>query len=713
MPVTAPQHPAALVTPGDSTHGASSTAPGAGPGSTVHGAAGKPPDTGSAPNDVPSGLLAGTASGPRSSGMPHGDPASPLAAADATPKNTAGGGAAAPGHEAAVEREITERLGLLPNFFRAAGGMPGWLPALWQFAKAAYLDNPLPSLFKERLFVHLSRFCERRYCIVRHVGYLLGRGRPAGDAAACPASVEQVLALLKRAPAGSEQVQTAIAQLAAREAPLAAWPAPDTPLEQQLFDVATALFTDPTRAEDATQALRQALGLLRCERLLACLAYIRAAHAWSLLHPELAYEDDLQALLAGYPALGHLLHGEDVGARSGRMHSESVELQAVRHQRDQLEAVQRELEERDRQKDEFLAMLSHELRNPLAPLRSALELLRLSAPGALDPAPLHEMLERQVNHLVHLVDDLLDVQRITHGKIALRKENVDLLLVVNTAVEASMPHIIDARQRLHLSLLAAPLRVQGDRVRLTQVVTNLLNNAARHTAPGGDIWLTVQREGQQAHISVRDSGHGIEPAMLPHVFDLFAQVPSPGTALSAGLGVGLALVRRLVELHGGSVAAYSEGSGQGSEFTVHLPLATQGLPTLSPAEARSFRLSARVLVVDDNRAAADPVGALLRLIGADAKVCYDGDAALYAIDDGFQPDAVVIDLGMPVMDGFELARLIRQHPHSKDALLIALTGWGHEQHKQMTQAAGFDHHLTKPIDLAALQAALSTIRHAS
>ncbi|MCW7540351.1 ATP-binding protein [Aquabacterium sp. A7-Y] len=620
--------------------------------------------------------------------------------------------AAAPGDPPAWEQEARQRFGLLPGLYRSLIVSPRQPPPLWQHARMAYLDNPLPALLKERLFLHLSRFCESRYCAARHAAFLLGQGHPAGDTTTLPQSPEDVRALLARAPCSAEDLQQAAACLSAQSGLLDQWPLPGEPEELALLDLAAAVFTDPARAQGARLALLQALGTQRLQWLLTFLAFVRHAHFWSLLHPELPLEDDVIALLRQQPELDTLLRGRggERGAQPQRLHAESLELQSLRQRRAELELAHRALQERDRQKDEFLAMLSHELRNPLAPLRSTLELLRLSEPGSLDPAPLHEMLERQVDHLVHLVDDLLDVQRISHGKVTVRKEAVDLLLVVNTAVEASMPHIVEAHQRLHLSLLAAPLRVLGDRVRLTQVLTNLLNNAARHTDAGGDVWLTVQREGGSATISVRDSGCGIPAAMLPHVFDLYAQAASPGSESSAGLGVGLALVQHLVQLHGGSVQARSEGPGRGSEFLVRLPLALQGLPRVSSSEARVFCVTARVLLVDDNRAAADPVGALLRLIGAEVRVCYDGASALRTIEDGFSPDAVVIDLGMPVMDGFELARRLRELACGRDALLIALTGWGHEQHKQMTQAAGFDHHLTKPIDIAALQATLSTIR---
>jgi PAS domain S-box-containing protein len=363
------------------------------------------------------------------------------------------------------------------------------------------------------------------------------------------------------------------------------------------------------------------------------------------------------------------------------------------------------LKEADRRKDEFLAVLAHELRNPLAPIRNSLHILRLT--GQNDPASerVGEMMERQVNHMVRLVDDLLEVSRITRGKIELRRELVGVAAIVRGAVETSRPAIVAAGHQLALSIPPEPLALDADPVRLTQVVANLLNNAAKYTEPGGQIWLTVRNEGDEVAISVRDTGLGIPPEMLARVFDLFTQVDRHTERAQGGLGIGLTLVKSLVELHGGRVDALSEGAGRGSEFVVHLPLASTITSADQPAldAGPSTTLPPRrVLVVDDNQDAADSVGMLLSLLGLDVHVVYNGPAALEAAA-SFKPAVVLMDIGMPGMDGYEVARRIRLQPETEDVILIALTGWGQEEDRQRSLSAGFDHHLIKPTNVSALE----------
>jgi PAS domain S-box-containing protein len=379
---------------------------------------------------------------------------------------------------------------------------------------------------------------------------------------------------------------------------------------------------------------------------------------------------------------------------------------------DDLKRLEEALREADRRKDEFLATLAHELRNPLAPIRNSLAILRLS--GEVGPATerVHEMLERQVAHLVRLVDDLLEISRITRGKIELRKERVELTSIVQSALETSKPLLERAGHNLHVSLPTGPVWLEADPVRLAQVLANLLNNAANYTEEGGQIWLTAHLENGDVAISVRDSGLGIPPEMLPQVFELFAQVDRNLKRAQGGLGIGLALVKSLVQLHGGRVEAHSEGPGKGSEFIVRLPLAnvhpTSGIGGTGRNEQFASSLPAlRVLVVDDNRDAADSLGMLLRFLGADAQVVYGGAAALEAVRT-YRPRLVLLDLGMPGMDGFEVAQRLRQEEGCQ-ITLIALTGWGQEEDRRRSQAAGFDYHLVKPVNPEALQALLSTL----
>lgn len=368
------------------------------------------------------------------------------------------------------------------------------------------------------------------------------------------------------------------------------------------------------------------------------------------------------------------------------------------------------LREADRRKDEFLAILAHELRNPLAPIRNSLHILRLTMSNDPTAERVGQMMERQVNHMVRLVDDLLEISRITRGKIELRKEPVDLAAIVRSAIEASRPLIESARHQLAISVPAEPVMLQADPVRLAQVLANLLNNAAKYTDPGGQIWLTVKRAGNEVAVSVRDTGVGIPADMLPQVFDLFTQVDRAADRAQGGLGIGLTLVRSLVEMHGGSVSARSDGPGQGSEFIVHLPLdqSAETLKPSGPVASASFLPPRRVMVVDDNRDSAESLGMLLRLLGAEVHVHLSGAEALAEMS-RFQPSVVLLDIGMPEMDGYEVARRIRANPDLRDVTLIALTGWGQDEDRRRTHSAGFDHHLVKPADMKELESMLASM----
>ncbi len=362
----------------------------------------------------------------------------------------------------------------------------------------------------------------------------------------------------------------------------------------------------------------------------------------------------------------------------------------------------------DQRKTEFLATLAHELRNPLAPLQTALTLLKRKRPGPDEAERHYDMMRRQVDHMVRLVNDLMEISRITRGRIELDTAAIDLQQVLRDAVELSRPLIDAAGHRLQLQLPDAPLPMHGDGVRLTQVFANLLNNAARYTPPGGHLVLAAQATGGEAVVSVRDDGIGIAPEMLDTVFDMFVQASGASKAAQGGLGIGLTLARSLVELQGGRIAAHSAGLGQGSEFTVRLPLqATPAAAVLAdaPAPTASRRT---VLVVDDNRDAADSLAEFLDAAGMATAVAYSGAEALELLP-GLRPELAILDIGMPGMDGYELARRLRQHPAGRDLLLVALTGWGQQRDREATAAAGFDHHLVKPLDPDALLGFLDKI----
>ena len=399
--------------------------------------------------------------------------------------------------------------------------------------------------------------------------------------------------------------------------------------------------------------------------------------------------------------------------RPVRVSALSSAVRSALRARDRQYQVRAALEERelaDQRKDQFLATLAHELRNPLAPLRNSLAILRLANAGAAE-SPICEMMERQVNHMVRLVDDLMEVSRITRGKIELRKENIDLGAVISAAIETSRPLIDAAKHDLQVALPEEPLFLDADAVRLAQVFANLLNNAAKYTDPGGKIRIEASQQDGFAVVCVSDTGIGIPRDSLNKVFDMFAQVDSRDSRAQSGLGIGLTLVRSLVEMHGGTVTAQSEGRGKGCRLAVRLPISaverrSRTAPSLPAKEVDPLQ---RILVVDDNRDGADSLGALLQMLGGDVKVVYDGKSALETFV-AFHPDVVVLDLGMPEMDGYEVARRIRERGKN-GSTLIALTGWGQEKDRNLTQAAGFDHHFIKPVDLEAMRAVLASLSH--
>jgi signal transduction histidine kinase len=721
--------------------------------------------------------------------------------------------------------EVRERFGVLPNFFCTAESAPGLIEKMWGFAKSGYLDNPLPSLFKERLFVHLSRFCETRYCIVRHVGFLIGEGRPAGDAGALPHTVEQVLALLKAPIPDAQELEKAILHLENQRIPLAI-PDLETPLERALFDALTIVFVAPRRAARARNAITKAVGAMTFEILAAFLAFVRTAHFWTETHPTLEYEADMVTVMQRHPQLARLMLDTtdaqwaqssealqralaDLRSTAGTLRTTEERFRALVtatsdvtyrmspdwsrmwqldgqgfvadsasstgnwlndyiHPDDQpqlsaaiAEAIKTkslfELEHRvkrvdgslgwilsravpllndegqilewfgaardvtprrgaeealregDRRKNEFLATLAHELRNPLAPLRNGLEIAKKDSRPDSPFERVIEMMERQLNHLVHLVDDLMDVGRISTGKIELRRERVNLREVFAVCAETCRAAIEKRGHSLIVEAGADDLCVQGDFDRLTQVFSNLLSNAAKYTEAGGRIDLRMTREGEEAVVSVADTGIGIPAADLAGVFELFSQVSEHRGRAEGGLGIGLSLVRKLVELHQGSVSAKSPGMGSGSTFTVRLPLVESmhvqvGAQPAKPGLPATSRH--RILVVDDNQDAATSLAMLLKGLGHDVDTAFGGHEGVSKAA-AMRPNFMFLDLGMPRMDGIAAAQRVRALAHGKEITLVALTGWGQEHDRQRTREAGFDGHLLKPIDPAVLEKLLA------
>jgi signal transduction histidine kinase/ActR/RegA family two-component response regulator len=786
-----------------------------------------------------------------------------------------------------LQREVRDRFGVLPNFFGLASETPDITRNLWGFAQFGYLDNPMPSLFKERLFVYLSRFCDIRYCIARHVGFLVGLGRPAGDRQCPPEMVEQVVRLIRRPLPRSDALEPHLALLEVGTAPLICLPGSDTQAEEAIFACATHVFLQTPQVARCLEALRRAFDGAMFQHLMVFLTFVRTAHYWTKLHPELGFEDDLKQLFETHEELAQCvlndpeasacettqvileevyslrreralreemeraleaqrqaearlaielaamtrLHelvtrllvcrdfrtaldevlaatmkllGADMGtvqlfdpesnslkivSQSGLPEEFLKRFRTVRDDdglacnravkngervliedlqtdpayqlqrpiaasagyrallltplldlsRDLLgvlstywreprrpsehelrivdlcarqaadvialdlaEAKTADLFEADRRKTEFLAMLAHELRNPLAPMRNAVEILERSGGDEQKLKLATEMMRRQVSQMVRLVDDLLDVSRISRGKIELRLEPVELASVVDHAVEAVRPLCESMGHELTVELPPQPVYLNADPSRLAQVVANLLNNACKFTEKGGHIRLIVGSDGSEALIRVQDTGIGIAADQLSRIFQMFTQVNTSVERSRDGLGLGLTLVKSLVEMHDGTVEASSVGVDQGSEFVVRLPILA-GTPELPPKVPLSEppRTTHRVLVVDDNRDSAESLAMLVQLAGHETCIAYDGFAAVEAAAT-FGPEVVLLDIGLPDLNGFDTARRIREQPGGKNMVLVALTGWGQEEDRRKSKDAGFDHHMVKPVDHAVL-----------
>jgi signal transduction histidine kinase len=373
--------------------------------------------------------------------------------------------------------------------------------------------------------------------------------------------------------------------------------------------------------------------------------------------------------------------------------------------------VAQALREADRRKDEFLAILAHELRNPLAPLRNAVEAMRRAPNDQEAVRWARGLIERQLGQLVRLIDDLLDLSRVSRGRIELRREEVDLRSVVNGALEICAPAIEQGGHRLALDLPSERIVLLCDPTRLIQVLCNLLSNAAKYTPSGGRMELAARRTAAGVEVSVRDNGVGIPADMLRRVFDMFTQVERSLERAQGGLGIGLTLVKRLVELHGGSVEARSAGPGSGSEFIVrlpeHAPAQAMPVPVAAAEPVLEMPPGRRILIADDNRDAADSLAFMLRVVGHEVRTAYDGEQAVQ-IADAFRPALALLDIGMPRMNGYDTARSLRAKAYGREMVLVALTGWGQPEDKQRSQVAGFDHHLVKPVDPSLLDRLLAS-----
>ncbi len=463
------------------------------------------------------------------------------------------------------------------------------------------------------------------------------------------------------------------------------------------IEVTTATFFDAIHPEDsdAVRAHSRA-GRARGEpfekdyRIVRPDGTVRAIHAWTRFE-------------------------RDSAGRPIRMLGTCQDVTDRKHAEQERECALQELREADRRKDEFLAMLSHELRNPLAPILNAVEVLDRARPDDHElTSKFRSVITRQVQHMKRLLDDLLDASRVGQGKIQLRKEPVELGALLLQAVEVSRPMIVEKRQELSMTLASGPLPLEADPTRLVQVFANLVNNASKYTDREGHIALAVAAEGDEAVVKVRDDGMGMTPELVARAFDLFVQESRSLDRAQGGLGIGLTMVRTLVKMHGGAVRAFSEGPGRGSEFVVRLPLAPRAQPTATHDAASTSGAGGRplrVLLVDDNVDAANAVGLLLEMLGHEVTVAHDGPAALAAAA-AVPPELVLLDIGLPGMDGYAVAARLRSSGHER-ATLVALTGYGQHEHTRRSSEAGFDRHLVKPLDFTVLAEITARLRAGS
>lgn len=607
------------------------------------------------------------------------------------------------------ESEVASRFGLLPNFFRSARAAPELVEQLWGFAKIGYLDNPMPSMFKERLFVWLSRYCPMRYCIVRHVGFLLGKGRPAGDAHAGTQTVEDVMALLRRPSPWKRDMAEIYSRLESAPHAIQHWPDSGSDMEDAIFACAAVIFVEPARSEAARRALIRTLGQREFEFFSGCLAFIRTAHYWTMLHPEIETEDDMLELLHGQLELARLLLQDPEAHRSEMGERMFVELTQLRdlNERKELEKANHTLEEKDRQKDQFIAVLAHELRNPLGAIRTAAYALHRLDIDDSRAIPLVERIDRQTTAISRMLDDLLEASRIAFGKVSIEIEPFDLRQLLTDAFDEQAAHARKAGLQLSIQIGERTCIVDGDRMRVRQIVDNLLSNAIKFTPAGGNVQLSLVLGAESALIHVRDTGVGFEKAFAEELFEPFVQQEMSRDRSAGGLGLGLAISSRLARLQNCSLTAASPGTGRGALFTLTIPMASRPTEEGFDGSAKERFSPKSLLLVEDNKDLADGVAELLRFHGVFVRVAYDGPSAIKSALDNV-PDVILCDLGLPGgMDGFAVARACRAEESLRAVHLVAASGYSSAEDHADAKTAGFNALLIKPLTEESLRTLIS------
>jgi signal transduction histidine kinase len=602
--------------------------------------------------------------------------------------------------------EIARELGGVSPLYTAASAAPAVLDGLWAQSRLAYWNNSLPALFKERLFAYLSRYCQTPFCIICHSCRLQALGLSGAE----------ILVLLETPPPLPNQFAELCRQVESERAPLAEWPEAGSALDDVLFRLSVAAFTRHPLAEPARRAVRRLLGPEHHSLWLALLAYIQTEHHWAEAHPEMEAAADpsggehLAELLLEEPRLEAFFktYRERVSRERRRREDELVR-EATQAQR-----AEEKARGEARRRDEFLCVLAHELRNPLSPIHNALKVLRMRGNEPVMRNWAQELLERQVGHLTHMVEDLLEVSRIVRRRIRLRMQRLDLTEAVRQAVEDHRHALEERRHTLELRIPRGPIWLDADPTRLAQVMSNLLSNACKFTNPGGRVSVncTLEERGKidGAAVTVADSGVGLEPDAVPRLFNSFFQADRTLARTSGGLGLGLALVKGLVELHSGQVSGFSAGPGKGAEFTFWLPLAEATASNGTPVRVAPEDTAAlRVLLVEDNRDIADSMRMLLEASGHKVAVAYDGLSGV-AEARRFRPQAVLCDIGLPELDGYGVAKALRNDPNLSRVRLIAVSGYGRDEDRRRASQAGFDRHFTKPIEYEEICKALEEIK---
>ena len=641
-----------------------------------------------------------------------------------------------------LQAEVKERFGVLPNFFCLGGDAPEITTNLWGFAQFAYLDNPLPALFKERLFVYLSRFCIVRYCIARHVGFLVGLGRPAGDRSSLPETVEQAVRLIRRPLPRGEALDAHLTLLETGAASLPCPPESGAAVEEAVFSCTTHVFLQTPQAPRCLEALRKAFTDTLFQYLMLLLTFVRTAHYWTKVHPELGLEDDVKQLLATHEALAECVLNDPEAPACETTEVILDELYSLRRERGRREEMKRLLEEHridsdlrietlrsetdtqlrellaiaeraraeaekaNRTKDEFLAMLSHELRSPMNAMLGWIQILKTTNAQDTDLVRRAvETIERNIGVQAQTVNDLLDMSRILSGKLQLEKERVDFAAVVIGCIESLNPSAEDKQIALRINVTGEDLEVLGDEARLQQVVANLVGNAIKFTDAGGFITVTMGRENASASLVIEDTGVGIAPDFLPHLFERFTQADMGSTRTHGGLGLRLSIVKNIVSLHGGRIEADSAGLGRGARFSVVLPLADarqraafQRAPS-KPAVDEGTLGTLDVLLVEDDADTREALRIVLENHGSRVRSVASVRQALEAYD-AHPPDLIISDVGMPGENGYVLIRAIRDHEEGRShrTLAIAITGFASREDHETALRAGFDEHVAKPVE---------------